>query len=258
MNELARIAQWIQKTPSLFADSAPVIQSCPVQNVDLDWPDQYQGNPRLGFLYQYILSQLFSNSNNYQLMAEEIQLSAEGRTLGAIDFIVKNLVNSHVEHWEVAIKFYLLYQGHWYGPNAKDRLDLKLTKMLDHQLKMSSSSAFLKRYPEWSNISEHLLMQGRLYINPFDNHPIPKACLTQTLNPSRIKGYWCFQHQQHLIDEALFPLHKHQWITGLAATNNSVLKEDIPEINRRAHHFQSVSGQYWFIVPNSWPNRTLT
>ncbi len=160
MNQLARTAQWIQQTPSLFEESSQVRNACPIAKLNLKWPEEYSGNPRLGFLYQHVVSELFSNSNQYNLLAEEIQLSENGRTLGAVDFIVEDLAEKQIEHWEVAIKFYLLHGELWYGPNAKDRLDLKLSRMLDHQLAMSSSKAFHSKFPEWSNATKNLLMQG--------------------------------------------------------------------------------------------------
>ncbi|MCL9782583.1 DUF1853 family protein [Vibrio sp. S4M6] len=252
MTPLTRIAQWVQNTPSLFKHNAPVWQASPVQNVQMDWPESYQGNPRLGFVYQYIFSQLFSQANNYQLLAEEIQLNQNGKTLGAIDFIVNNLALNQVEHWEIAIKFYLLHEERWYGPSAHDRLDLKLARMLEHQLNMSTSDAFQQAYPQWENISKHLLMQGRLYTNPFANYPIPTTCLAETLCQSRIKGYWCYQHQQHLIEEPLFSLVKHQWITGLETFQTPAE----PVSSSHARHYQTATGTFWFIVPDHWPQES--
>lgn len=86
--------------------------------------------------------------------------------------------------------------------------------MLSHQLKMSSSKAFKTQFPEWENISEHLLMQGRLYTNPFDDEAIPKSCLEYQIEQSRIKGYWCYDSQKHLITDKLYVLDKKDWVTG--------------------------------------------
>ncbi len=113
-------------------------------------------------------------SPRYELVAEEIQLNdATGRTIGAVDLILKDVESNQHEHWEVAIKFYLLHQGVWYAPNAHDQLHKKLERMLNHQLKMSQREEFRQQLPLNSEPSEHLLMQGRLYVNPFSKEPIP-------------------------------------------------------------------------------------
>ena len=76
----------------------------------------YRGNPRLGFIYQYLSTQLLISSGRYSLELEEFQINdTNGQTLGAIDLILKNHQTNMQEHWEVAIKFYLLHQGIWYG-----------------------------------------------------------------------------------------------------------------------------------------------
>ncbi|GAL05455.1 hypothetical protein JCM19237_545 [Photobacterium aphoticum] len=44
--------------------------------------------------------------------------------------MVKNKCTGELEHWEVAIKFYLAWEQQWPGPNAKDNLDKKAQRML--------------------------------------------------------------------------------------------------------------------------------
>jgi len=74
---------------------------------------------------------------NYQVLHEN------GRTLGAFDFILQNNLGGF-EHWEVAIKFYLLHGSgqawdQWIGPGRRDRLDKKLLRMMNHQLPLSDT-----------------------------------------------------------------------------------------------------------------------
>lgn len=262
MTPLKPIADWMITRPTLFssptnADSSllpivthhPFLASTPPLNHD------YQGNSRLGFVYQYVCQQLFHSHPDYQIEAEEIQLQHDGRTLGAIDFIVRHLPTDQQQHWEVAIKFYLLKDGRWYGPNAHDRLDKKLDRMLTHQLQMSQSDAFTARYPEWHDPTPHLLMQGRLYINPFDEQPVPSHCLGYPLNPDRIAGFWCYHHQwkRHLQEKEgnlpLYVLNKPQWIIGRDANSPR-----LTQLEDRFVHCQDASGRFWFIMPEHWPN----
>ncbi|WP_117233389.1 DUF1853 family protein [Vibrio maerlii] len=248
MNQLQRFYQWVHTTPSLFELNAPF---CSLDGVaSLPYTHAvYQGNPRLGFIYQHLVSYHLNTSNQYSIALEELQLNRDnGQTLGAIDFIVQDRVTQQYQHWEVAIKFYLLHQGIWYGPNAHDQLDKKLDRMLHHQLKMSSSDPFLKSHPDYHQAEEKLLMQGRLYINPFSDEATPDECLGFPLNKTQINGYWCYQSQWHQIEEPLYELEKPQWATGL-----DVFDSPIEELNGRFTHAQTKSGQFWFIVVDTWP-----
>ncbi|NVD06078.1 DUF1853 family protein [Vibrio sp. JPW-9-11-11] len=250
MNSLQRFYQWIASAPSLFELTAPFtsLERLDVQSVE---EHHYQGNPRLGFLYQHLCTKLLTHTSQYQLEAHEIQINRKsGQTLGAIDLILRNQLSNQLEHWEVAIKFYLLHQGTWYGPNAHDQLDMKLNRMLTHQLKISTSREFQDQYPQYHNMSEHLLLQGRLYTNPFIDEPVPSECLGYRLNQSQINGYWCYQSQWEQIDEPLYELEKALWAVGLEE-----LKKPIDKPNGRFVHAQTKTGQFWFVVPDSWPNQ---
>ena len=76
------------------------------------------------------------------LLGHNLQVRDGGRTLGAFDFIMR-CQDGRVEHWEVAVKFYLQRRDSddwsaWVGPNQRDRLDIKLERMRGHQLPLSS------------------------------------------------------------------------------------------------------------------------
>ncbi|RTZ15375.1 DUF1853 family protein [Vibrio aquaticus] len=249
MNTLERFYHWVHETPSLFKLTKPFVDLTQFDLTPLR-QQEYQGNPRLGFLYQYLCTELISNSRQYSLLEEEIQINKpSGQTLGAIDLILRNNDTTQNEHWEVAIKFYLLHQGIWYGPNAHDQLDKKLDRMLSHQLRMSSTSEFLEQYPQYKDLQEQLLIQGRLYINPFSPETVPRECLGLDLNPSQISGYWCYQSQWEQIGEPLYELDKPRWAIGLEE-----FIEPINKPNGRFVHAQTKSGQFWFVVPDSWPS----
>lgn len=247
--DLNTLAHWVSTTPTLFQGEGVVAARTPFLPNVPTLKEEYRGNPRLGFLYQHLCSLLFTLNPTYSAVSEEIQLNEAGSTLGSLDFVIKNKRSQRYEHWEVAVKFYLLHQGLWYGPNAQDRLDLKLEHMLNHQLTLSQSAQFSAAYPLWRDVSRHLLMQGRLYVNPFHDEPVPSECLGYKLNLSQIAGFWCYQSQSHQIDETLFLLEKPQWISGKNEHSARYMASKKPEFV----HCQSDSGKFWFIVPDSWP-----
>lgn len=249
MNQLQRFYHWIASSPPLFQLRPPFVTLEDLPVAPLCESEEYSGNPRLGFLYQHLCTAVLSQSPRYQLIAEEIQLNdSHGRTIGAVDLILKNNESGQIEHWEVAIKFYLLHQGVWYGPNAHDQLHKKLDRMLTHQLKMSDRPEFQKILPLETLPTERLLMQGRLYINPFSPEPTPTECLGYELNPSQIAGYWCYQSQWDSIDKPLYHLNKPCWAIGTDDFSHPIEKP-----SGRFEHTQTEDGEFWFIVPDSWP-----
>ncbi len=250
---LQTLYQWIITRPSLFAgngaENAPFYDFSGAQVSVAPESLHYQGNPRLGFIYQHLCAEVLQHSPRYKLCGEELQLNSQGRTLGAIDFIVQDKASGQFEHWEVAIKFYLLHQQKWYGPDPKDRLDKKLAHMLNHQLAMSDTQIYRQKYPHWPVTSRRLVMQGRLYTNPFTPEPVPDNCLGYKLNSQQIEGHWCYFSQIEQVTEPLYCLDKAHWITG----NPSL--QQAPQINeqQRCYHCQTPSGVFWFLVADNWP-----
>ncbi|MCL9773225.1 DUF1853 family protein [Vibrio sp. S4B1] len=251
---LPEFATWISQVSSLTYGDPRLETKLPpsADFVPLDTAP-YHGNPRLGFLYQELCRRHFEQHPDYDVVAEEIQLQQDKKTLGAIDFLISNKRQSTLEHWEVAIKFYLLKDNRWYGPNAKDRLDMKLSRMLDHQLLMSDTDAFKAQFPDLAPNSKHLLMQGRLYVNPFNIEPVPKQCLGFDLDEHNIAGFWCYQKDIAKLTEPMYTLPKHLWATGFTGPKPQALT-CWPE---HFVHCQSESGQFWFIVPNDWPESSM-
>lgn len=246
---LAEFARWICLTPTLFEGDDIIKSKVPFSDCNIHFEEAYHGNPRLGFLYQHLCEVLFELNCNTNVAATELQLNDNGKTVGELDFIIDDNVAGELQHWEVAIKFYLLYKGKWYGPNARDRLDKKLRHMLQKQLQHTRNPLFYSQYPNWKNLSQHLLMQGRLYINPFLDQPIPTHCEHKRLNASQIKGHWCFRSQAHRIKEKLYPLTKPLWAIGRREFSG-----ELTEIQDKVIHCETQSGQFWFIVPDHWPN----
>jgi len=101
---------------------------------------------RLG-LYAELLFSHFLNEF-FHVWSHGLQIRDDrGRTIGEFDFQV--MQEDGLLHWELASKFYLFCRTDitqntpacrdYLGPNLSDRLDLKIHKMLDHQLKLGQN-----------------------------------------------------------------------------------------------------------------------
>ncbi|CAH0533887.1 hypothetical protein VST7929_01764 [Vibrio stylophorae] len=241
---------WLHQAPSLvlghhwiFTPEHPLWQSHSQQ-----WPTIPQPLPRaVGHYYQLLWRLWIQSHPMLDLVAEEIQIQGEQRTLGAIDFIVHNKINHRFEHWEVACKFYLAYQGQWLGPNASDSLTRKMTHMLAHQLPLSQHDTIAKR---WPIKARRLILQGRLYTARDQNQ---KYALIQEnsgwqINPNALQGWWRYQPYQG--DEPILQLHKPNWLTQARATPVTSHQLD----PHQSTHIVDPLGQFGFIMPQSWPN----
>ena len=88
------------------------------------------------------------------LVAHNLPVRQEDRTLGEFDILYFcRRRNCHV-HLELAVKFYLgrapgdctgdaSAWRYWLGPDARDRLDIKMERMLGHQIRLGAAPAAL-------------------------------------------------------------------------------------------------------------------
>ncbi|MFD1553046.1 DUF1853 domain-containing protein [Putridiphycobacter roseus] len=97
-------------------------------------------NLRLGHIIEKVFAHFIQAASNFEILYENLQIIDQKRTLGELDFIVKDLEKNKLIHVEVAYKFYLLdpslsnAQSHcWIGPNRNDSFVEKITKMREKQ-----------------------------------------------------------------------------------------------------------------------------
>lgn len=208
----------------------------------------YQGGRRLGFYYQWLWQQLIINHPHYELIAEEIQLTVGKQTVGAIDFLVKNNQSQKIEHWEVAIKFYLAYEQSWPGPNARDSLDKKAKRMLTHQLMLSQHPAYKTTLQPQYGLPDvrRLIMQGRIFY-PANTDDVGSGI---QLNPNAAKGLWCYSAQAEALN--LRRIAKPEWI----APPRFEWLEQEPPLAEVTNPTMAVApdNQIWFVMPPEWPS----
>ena len=96
-------------------------------------------NPRLGKLVERFVSHQLQQDNSITILAENIQIQDNKRTLGELDCLL--LQGSNPIHLEIIYKFYLydasvsdIEINRWIGPNRRDSFNQKLDKLIDKQL----------------------------------------------------------------------------------------------------------------------------
>ncbi|EMP56995.1 hypothetical protein MSNKSG1_03011 [Marinobacter santoriniensis NKSG1] len=248
-----------------------------------DWDHQPERIPkiltetpprRLGFYFERLYESLLTDLLGWEILLKNQQVQTEGRTLGELDFVVFNRNENRIEHHEIAIKFYLGVPGHdgpdrWYGPNARDRLDLKTDRLLNQQTRLT-------RRPE----TRHLLAQrgiatplvSRVFMPGYlfypDNRSIDIS-VPSTTPVNHLHGTWHYASQILQADIArCVPLHKPHWIgpwiqttepdpAAAEAALSLVIQRNIPQLFAELDR-DSASGAWteqrrFFLVPDSWP-----
>ena len=238
---------------------------------------------RLGLYVEQLYECLLRDILGWNVIARNLPIRSAGITLGELDFVVQNPVTGNNEHHEIAIKFYLGYVApkktdrapdnlnvRWYGPNARDRLDIKSQRMLQAQSQrcqlpetIETLSALDIRTPSISRI----FMPGYLFY-PVDR----RLTAPSSADPEHARGQWLTlaQARQQTDLANWVVLRKPHWIAPWVqrgAPDKNELKSALEEIETTATPrlfallSQDRESNLWqeaerfFVVPESWPER---
>ncbi len=244
----------------------------------IDWLAQ-TNDRRLGRRFEDLLAFWLSwpDNQHYQLLLRNHALRNAERTLGEIDFLVRNKQSQAIEHWEVAVKFYLgTGNGYWLGPGQRDRLDLKLKRLDEHQLTLTQLVAGQQwlaelDLPQPVAIKPVCLVKGRLFYPRLDADQ-------QNLTPpntsaTHLRAHW-FSHDEFLAEADHHQLRwqlldKTYWLAPLSHTTAAQLYEQALShdelvsrlINENPRYAIAIIGLTpeteairAFLAPNDWPS----
>lgn len=105
-------------------------------------------NHRLGVYFECLLHYWLNTIMHVQQLQHNVpvfqqQKTGGQRTLGEFDFLFWIGEKQRVQHWEVTVKFYLQKKNAegalcWMGPGDRDRFDIKLNRLFQHQLRLAN------------------------------------------------------------------------------------------------------------------------
>jgi len=106
---------------------------------------------RLGHHFESLIAFWLAYLPGMQIIASNLQVKDSQRTLGEYDFLLRD-ASADIYHWEAAVKFYLqakpqAEQHAFIGPGAQDRLDLKLDRVFNRQLKLGYTPTGREAFP---------------------------------------------------------------------------------------------------------------
>lgn len=152
-------------------------------------------NLRLGHRVEHVFAQLLTHSEQYEIVAHNLQIQKEKITLGELDFILRECSTGKLLHVELSYKFYILDPSmetpiqRAMGPNRKDQFFAKMEKTRDKQLPIvftpTGRLSLQKLHLEPEELSQQCCFLGQLFV-PYqheyiDFNPFPKTAVV---------GYW--------------------------------------------------------------------
>lgn len=147
-----------------------------------------------------LFSHYIAHSKHYSLIAENLQLIMDKLTVGELDFLIQDNELKQTIHLEIACKFYIFRPGLspdkmacWIGPNRKDKLVDKLSKLRERQFPLLHHPVAVDALKNLglanSKIQQQLFLSGILFTPKDFNSDFGKV------NPNAVNGYWISAEQ---------------------------------------------------------------
>ena len=153
---------------------------------------------RLGLYFECLWHFFLSQDPATELIAHNLPVQQDGRTLGEFDCLYYCHERKQHVHLELAVKFYLGHHAplpgrrsgdltNWLGPNARDRLDLKVSHLLARQSRLAQTNAAREVLDQLGieAVQREIELKGWLFQPLADPLPAPDAH-----NPRRPMGTW--------------------------------------------------------------------
>jgi hypothetical protein len=288
---------WLLFSPDLLRAQPPAgMLAEPFESADeaaatLDWLVAEDARPdalhrhiaaahvtRLGRYAECLLAWSLQHGPAARLVAANVALRRNGLTLGECDFLVQTQASRRL-HWELAVKCYLhagesrAQLADYVGPNLQDRFDVKLRRLLDHQLPLSARAEFasLGHAGPWD---AQMFIKGWLFYRD-DGTPAEPA----EIDPNHARGWWTTRADWPALaaprGDAWAVLPRLQWLSRRRRSGDAAAAGlfDIPALSAQLaqHSGPTMVAAFaaddkdgaWretsrgFVVPDPWPEQAL-
>lgn len=227
-----------------FLNTAPIWKNKQFDIVQFDFPsvdlntlpqNEIPQNLRLGHQMEHVFRQLMDHSNLYKIVLFNLPIRDQERTLGEIDFILKNKFTNQFIHVELTYKFYLLDPEistpihRLIGPNRKDRFFDKMEKIKNEQFELLHNVAGVKALVAHGIDHEKINHQSCFKAQIFPPY-YQKSINLDSINKETVAGFWLrledFNSAEFTKDHFYIP-KKSDWVI---APNDQVDWKSYPEI----------------------------
>lgn len=240
-------------TPPLWQNEQFGIQQFEFPKLDLTnfIPEEIPSKIRLGHQMEYVFKQLIEYCSDYEVLLHNLPVKSGNRTIGEIDFILKDVQTGELIHIELTYKFYIINPEisepihQLIGPNKRDMFFTKMEKIKNQQFQLLHSEegakALADRKIDHSKIEHQVCYKGQLF-ELYGSSPIN----IRPLNTDCIAGYWLRfndfnsgefkKHQFYIPNKSQWVIKPHdkvEWTTlfeTLMEINLRMLKENAPMV----------------------------
>ncbi|MEZ2414226.1 DUF1853 family protein [Muriicola sp. E247] len=150
---------------------------------------------RLGHKMELVFNAAMEKQNRYKLIDRNIVIQRGNRTLGELDFLLRDTSDDSVIHLELTYKFYLIDNEisepiyRLVGPNRRDMFYTKLDKLKEKQFTLpytkEGREALQEIWLEADQLKQQTCFKAQLF-TPFTLDQIG----IRPLNQSCISGFW--------------------------------------------------------------------
>jgi len=239
----------------------------------------HEGRELLGKRFEKFVEFWLRYSGRFEVLMSNVQLKQNKRTIGEIDYLVKELDSGDIWHLEVACKYYLGYNNsslwtNWKGMNAVDTLEDKMTKF-QKQLAIFSTELGAEFLSDHRIVkpTSYLMLKGQFFYHwkNIRNAKSPKFSNVNHntglyLNESEINEFFTGFNYWKV-------LRKHSWFSPFSASSDAGLifeydiEKTIKELIEKYRsgvmlaRLRESNGMFKedlrvVVVGNSWPNKS--
>lgn len=270
-----------------------LIPNFPLTKSRIDWLQALDAHPapllkhleqpktkRLGQYFEALWEYFLLADSDTEMLAKNLQVQDQGKTLGEFDFIYRDKHSGQVVHLELAVKLYLGFpmtaintaspMDWWQGPNCIDRLDLKINKLFNKQLALGNTEPAHRTLQglEIDSVNPALFFAGYLFY-PHDTKLTPPSLIT----PAHQHGRWWYlrdirnnfdktAHYSILAKSEWLCRHHHQAVPKLNSLDElyTRLADYFQRWGRpslvcivRKSNYGWQEQERFFVVPDNWP-----
>ena len=267
---------------------------------------------RLGHYFETLIKFWLSHHPDIEIIATNLQVMDASRTMGEYDLLIRTLspcgAAHYTSHWEVAVKFYLQTEplqeswpatpdtlsphcplvgcGAYLGPGGHDRLDLKLARIFQHQLRLGDTASGLAALPDGVTLDKtQAFIKGYLFYTASSSAAdpgtteLPGATELSGVSTSHLSGWWIRHGQmplpQYKINTGWIILPRLRWLAPVRLAQDAAVQTYAGMCHTLTEHFktsdealllvalQRDQENIWheetrgFVVHKQWPERHL-
>lgn len=231
---------------------------------------------RLGHYFETLLAYWLAHMPDTQIIATNLQVQDEQRTLGEYDFLFRDAADA-ICHWEAAVKFYLRVeplaeQRAFIGPGTRDRLDLKLERVFQHQLLLGHTPVGQQALPQGLLPDKaQAFIKGYLFYHASTLRP----AAIRGISAAHLSGWWARHTREKLpqtsAESRWIILPRLRWLAPVRLAADAEVMSYATLNNKLDEHFQlrseamlvvelarTAAGEWQeisrgFVVCSSWP-----